>query len=93
MLKRTNEEGRQSLWGLPRPEITWTEDCYYNPSLKQTMTPLKTITATLLENKHWHYWRLLLEAICKINNDITEDYYQNPSVKYAMHYDTTDNYH
>ena len=23
MLKRTNEEGRQSLWGFPRPEITW----------------------------------------------------------------------
>ena len=25
MLKRTNEEGRQSLWGFPRPEITWTD--------------------------------------------------------------------
>ena len=25
MLKRTNEEGRQSLWGFPRPEITWLE--------------------------------------------------------------------
>ena len=23
MLKRTNEEGHQTLWGLPRPEITW----------------------------------------------------------------------
>ena len=23
MLKRTNEEGRQSLRGFPRPEITW----------------------------------------------------------------------
>ena len=23
MLKRTNEEGRQSLWRFPRPEITW----------------------------------------------------------------------
>ena len=23
MLKRTNKEGRQSLWGFPRPEITW----------------------------------------------------------------------
>ena len=22
MLKRTNEKGRQSLWGFPRPEIT-----------------------------------------------------------------------
>ena len=27
MLKRTNEEGRQSLWGFPRPEITWQEQC------------------------------------------------------------------
>ena len=23
MLKRTNKEGRQSLWGFPRPKITW----------------------------------------------------------------------
>ena len=23
MLKRTNEEGWQRLWGFPRPEITW----------------------------------------------------------------------
>ena len=23
MLKRTNEEGWQSLWGFPGPEITW----------------------------------------------------------------------
>ena len=23
MLKRTNKEGRQCLWGFPRPEITW----------------------------------------------------------------------
>ena len=23
MLKRTNEEGPKSLWGFPRPEITW----------------------------------------------------------------------
>ena len=28
MLKRTNEEGRQSLWGFPRPEITWYE-CWF----------------------------------------------------------------
>ena len=25
MLKRTNEEGGQRLWGFPRPEITWWE--------------------------------------------------------------------
>ena len=26
MLKRANKEGRQSLWGFPRPEITWIDD-------------------------------------------------------------------
>ena len=26
MLKKTSEEGRQSLWGFPRLEITWIED-------------------------------------------------------------------
>ena len=25
MLKRTNEEGRQSLWGFQGPEITWRD--------------------------------------------------------------------
>ena len=28
MLKRTNKEGRQSLWGFPRPEITWNLKLY-----------------------------------------------------------------
>ena len=32
MLKRTNEEGRQSLWGFPRPEITWRCYCHENNS-------------------------------------------------------------
>ena len=55
------------------------------------MTLVKTITQTHLKNKQCHYWRLLLEAICKINNDTTEDYPSEPICK--INNDTAEDYY
>ena len=41
MLKRTNEEGRRSLWGFPRPEITWIVSAFF---LRDMSQPYKFFT-------------------------------------------------
>ena len=50
MLKRTNKEGRQRLWGFPRPEITWIE---LNPRKVRNdpilPNPVETVRKNLLE--------------------------------------------
>ena len=37
MLKGTHREGRQSLWGFPRPEITWVEESARDPNRRESL--------------------------------------------------------
>ena len=62
MLKRTNKEGRQSLWGFPRPEITW-----YLQHFKKQVCLSKTLKGELQrENKLISYER----AFKMLENDM-----------------------
>ena len=57
MLKRTNEEGRQSLWGFSRPEITWIEDAF--------LWPIKSLD--LREKRYLKLRSLSLKDYCLLN--------------------------
>ena len=80
MLKRTNEEGRQSLWASPRPKITWKVCQSYNLSSakdhdKNYIKMRRLLVCHLLRNRLLHL--ILIQLDCNLSFCQTVHYFSS----------------